>query len=378
MNSSKIKVIIAGIRPKNKQTAAYNRYLATEKILRALYKCTVVMPNRLNKRSRITTGVIARFHLLKALSLILLKVDNKKYNHIIFLKYTDPFLCLAIWLLAQFKGVKLAIERNEFPAVFINKQSNPIKLFLYKYCVLSWHYRLIDVLFLMTDELINFYSRYTKNNCIIQKFPMTVDFSRFKVEKQSLKNSYIFYAGSLSEQKDGVESLIHAFKKIINIDPQINLKIAGGTNDGMQGKRLHDLIKEAALEDRVELLGIISRDEIPGYLCAATMVVLPRPDSMQARGGFPTKLGEYLAAGRPVIVTRVGEIPKYLSDNEVFFISPDNIIGELSEKIQYVLSNYNEALQVAERGKGVAFKKFSLETNQKVFRAAFEKLFSRY
>ena len=44
------------------------------------------------------------------------------------------------------------------------------------------------------------------------------------------------------------------------------------------------------------------------------MLVLARPDNIQAKGGFPTKLGEYLATGNPVVVTKVGEIPNYLID----------------------------------------------------------------
>ncbi len=50
------------------------------------------------------------------------------------------------------------------------------------------------------------------------------------------------------------------------------------------------------------------------------------PDSKQAQGGFPTKLGEYLATGNPVCATTVGEIPDYLVDGEsVYFAVPGSV-----------------------------------------------------
>ena len=52
---------------------------------------------------------------------------------------------------------------------------------------------------------------------------------------------------------------------------------------------------------------------------------MARPDSRQARGGFPTKLGEYLATGKPVCVTKVGEITVYLEDNVSAFLAEPEV-----------------------------------------------------
>jgi glycosyltransferase involved in cell wall biosynthesis len=69
------------------------------------------------------------------------------------------------------------------------------------------------------------------------------------------------------------------------------------------------LIREYRLEGRIQWKGEVPRDQIPAILQHASLLVLPRPESKQAQGGFPTKLGEYLATGNPVCSTRVGEIP---------------------------------------------------------------------
>jgi glycosyltransferase involved in cell wall biosynthesis len=232
--------------------------------------------------------------------------------------------------------------------------------------VLWWQYKLIDGLFLMTDELMHFYTQYTKKKCVIQKLPMTVDFSRFEnVDVPHKQTPYLFYAGSLSQKKDGVESLVQAFEKISRKFPELQLWIAGGKTQMAASQQLNELILLLNLQNSVKLLGEIDRDEIPFYLLAAKILVLPRPDSIQARGGFPTKLGEYLATGRPVIATTVGEIPKYLTKSEAFLISPINIEDELLENTRAIMSNYSEALEVAKKGKTKAYQYFSTTENAK-------------
>lgn len=369
----KTKVIFAGIYPEKKNTAAYNRFLATIKMVKASFEYEIVMPERYALKNRILKGLLARMLFFHQILKTFRSLDKNNFNYIIFFKYSDPVMCLICWFFAKPLNIKLGLERNEFPAPFIAEKKNHIKKAFYEWCVLTWHFRLFDVLLLMTDELIEFYGRYAKKTCVIQKLPMTVDFSRFTNMAYNQKNPYIFYAGSLSERKDGVESLIHAFKKVSVAYPDIRLKIAGG-NKGEQ-KKLASIVAALKLEEKVDFLGFVDREDIPGYLCSAKIVLLPRPDSLQARGGFPTKLGEYLAAGRPVISTRVGEIPRYLSEKDIFFISPDNIEEDLMEKINDVLSDYSRACIVAERGKSVAKKHFSLEANQGFIKLAFEELF---
>ena len=54
-------------------------------------------------------------------------------------------------------------------------------------------------------------------------------------------------------------------------------------------------------------------------------MALARPTNKQAEGGFPTKLGEYLATGNTVVVTNVGEIGEFLHDKVNAFVSdPDS------------------------------------------------------
>ncbi len=143
--------------------------------------------------------------------------------------------------------------------------------------------------------------------------------------------------------------------------PDIKLVIAGNSSK-KDLEHIKKLIAQLQVGN-ISFLGQISREQIPQYVTNAMLCILPRPDSPQARGGFPTKLGEYLASATPVITTNIGEIPDYLTKKEVYYISKEKIAEELPEKILEVLFNYDKARVVGHNGYLKARKSFSLESN---------------
>lgn len=347
-----------------KNTASHNRFLMLKQMCEKHFETQVAgfqtFENRIISKYKLLNAVSYRLNILRGA--ISVPASSVQQKNILFLLSTDPFLFLLVWIIARFKGNRIINERNEFPETI--RKGIKWRVFIYKATVLWWQYRLIDGVFLMTDELVRFYTPHTRRSCVIQKMPMTVDFGRFDLNTSNTEEvPYIFYAGSFSQKKDGVKSLIRAFQIIAKDMPELELWLAGGIKQTGEAEELCKLIVKYGLTDKVKLLGEVNRGEIPGYLTNAKILVLPRPDSIQARGGFPTKLGEYLASGKPVIATRVGEIPKYLSKDEIFFISPDHIEKELAEKIRYIYDNYNDALVIAGKGKKKAYESFSIEAN---------------
>jgi glycosyltransferase involved in cell wall biosynthesis len=76
-----------------------------------------------------------------------------------------------------------------------------------------------------------------------------------------------------------------------------------------------------------------------------------RGKDMESQASFPSKLTEYLSTSKPVVSANVGEISDYLTDGvNSFLVEPENAT-ELAEKLDYVLNNYDLALEVAKRGK---------------------------
>lgn len=65
-------------------------------------------------------------------------------------------------------------------------------------------------------------------------------------------------------------------------------------------------------ENGVRTLGRVSDEELSLWLGAANVCVLPLSDSIANRGRWPSKVNEYLAAGRAVAMTDVGDVPDWI------------------------------------------------------------------
>jgi len=161
----------------------------------------------------------------------------------------------------------------------------------------------------------------------------------------------------MNDLKEGISILIKAFYKIKDINTSIKLYLVGPWH---YDTPMHlKLIKELKMEDRIYWMGEYSRDVIPSILQNADLLVLPRPDSKQARGGFPTKLGEYLATGVPVCATAIGEIPNYLKDGESVFFAEPGSVESFENAMRKALNDYERAINIGRNGMAIAKKVFN-------------------
>jgi glycosyltransferase involved in cell wall biosynthesis len=218
----------------------------------------------------------------------------------------------------------------------------------------------LDGLALMTDTLMKHYDAFPEPKPKMLHLPMTVDLDRFEGGHEKLpefEGPYIAYVGVMNDAKDGVSILIQAFEKIKNKFPQHKLYLVGAWNYDTPTHL--KLIEKYGLKNRVFWMKEYSREQIPQILCNADLLVLPRPDSKQAQGGFPTKLGEYLATGNPVCATTVGEIPNYLADNESVFFAKPGSIDSFAHSMELALCNPENAKRIGLNGKAVAQKEFN-------------------
>lgn len=188
---------------------------------------------------------------------------------------------------------------------------------------------------------------------------MFVDASRF--DKMGVKpdEKYIAYCGTVSVRKDGVDTLIQAFSIFQKTHPDYKLYLMGQFDVLGSEDILKELISRLNLDKSVIFKGCVSADVLPNILSGARMLALARPNTVQAQYGFPTKLGEYLATGKPVVVTKVGEIPLYLRDGDNAFLAEPGTPESFAKKLLEVEADYVHALKIGEKGRELVYSEFS-------------------
>ena len=287
--------------------------------------------------------------------------QNKKPMAAIF--FSNPGWSLLTLLLFKLMGVKCIEEDNEYPFVYAKK--TPWLKFqeaFYLYVRL----KLFDGVLVISTFLEKYYASRIRKGAGILRIPILVDTEQIKPgEFRQIKGQkHIVYAGNLKHPGE-VSSLIEAYSMVAVKYPEWNLQIIGDAPKTDMLARMRKMAAELSLEGRVEFTGMVRRDEMPVYLGKAGVLALPRPSGIFSTAGFPTKLGEYLATGKPVVVTSVGDIPLFLEDRVSAYLVPPDDPEAFAQKLDEVLANYDQALQVGQKGREVAIHEFDHRSNCK-------------
>jgi glycosyltransferase involved in cell wall biosynthesis len=158
-------------------------------------------------------------------------------------------------------------------------------------------------------------------------------------------------AGSLYPVKGHIH-LLHAMVIVAKTVPDAVCVIAG------RGDLLGQLQTTAAalgIERNVRFLGF--RPDVPAVLKALDVFVLPSLSE-----GFSLALLEALAAGKPVVATRVGGNPEVVADGRNGFLVPREDPKALAEKILLLLGDPALAASFGQRGRMRVDPEFSLTT----------------
>jgi glycosyltransferase involved in cell wall biosynthesis len=223
-----------------------------------------------------------------------------------------------------------------------------------------------DGVIAISSFLSEFARKVCKAGCKVAKVPILVDFNSFNIPDCSQEASvpYIFHCGTLYDKKDGFCDMLEAFGRAVS-DGRLKARFVstGSPENAQHPERLSAIIKAYGLEDRVSFTGYISREEISRLLAGAALVVINKPDNLQNKSNFSNKLGEYLAAGKPVIHARIGEAVNYLEDGKTACLVPCGDITALSEAMAYYLTHPDVARRMGEAGRELCRTAFDFRSN---------------
>jgi len=266
---------------------------------------------------------------------------------------TIVFVRVFTWLLRM----PLLQEKSEFPFHYMSKLW--IKRVVISRLYSNTIYKLFDGMIVITTNLESFYKRKTRKSVPIFKLPLTIVAQRFMNIRCSdhFPKRYVGYCGYMGGDKDGISDLLKAFSIVNQKFKDVKLVLVG-TAEKAELEAFKLFTRQQNISDAVIFAGSLDRNEIPGFLKSAEVLVLARPDNLQASGGFPTKLGEYLASGKPVIVSKVGEIPNYLNHEKDSLLCEPNNIQDIANNIIRVLEDPSHFIPMGASGQRLAIEKF--------------------
>jgi len=155
------------------------------------------------------------------------------------------------------------------------------------------------------------------------------------------------------EPVKGHETLIRAMPHILMRFPQARLLIAGHDPWGY-GDILRQMVDRLGLSGKVELLGFVT--DIPAFLNSIDVFAFASRSE-----GFGQVIIEAMAAGRPVVASRIPPITEIVVDGETGLLAEPNNPEAFAKAILWVLQNPDKAREMGQRGRKRVEMFFSAE-----------------
>lgn len=152
----------------------------------------------------------------------------------------------------------------------------------------------------------------------------------------------ILFVGRLAAVK-GVAVLLDALTDLVAEYPDLHLTLIG---DGPDRAALEAQALDAGLAGHVSFEGYRSQSEVADALAAHDVFVLP-----SFAEGVPVVLMEAMAAGRPVITTRIAGVPELVEDGRSGYLVPPGNLAALREALGMMLRDPGNQAAMGKAGR---------------------------
>lgn len=175
-----------------------------------------------------------------------------------------------------------------------------------------------------------------------------VDPKLYEDVEKSKENKFLF-VGRLAAVK-GLPVLLEALVDL----PNAELTVVG---DGPDRDALQAKARDLGVTQRVEFLGYKSQTEVADYLKTHSVFVLP-----SFAEGVPVVLMEAMAAGLPVVTTKIAGVPELVEDGVSGRLVSPGDVSALSDALNELSQNKSRNAKMGAAGRAKVISEFSVSS----------------
>jgi glycosyltransferase involved in cell wall biosynthesis len=160
------------------------------------------------------------------------------------------------------------------------------------------------------------------------------------------KRFILMYHGLIVE-RHGLDLAVQAIARLKHKIPGVELHLYGERTEYLQ--KIQELAETLGVKDSILFHGFKTQDEIAHDISKADLGLVPNRLSVFTQINFPTRIFEYLAMNKPVIVPSTRGIRDYFSNDEIIYFEPNNA-DDLAAKIEWAHENPSGLQRLMENG----------------------------
>jgi glycosyltransferase involved in cell wall biosynthesis len=236
--------------------------------------------------------------------------------------------------------------------------------------------QLADGIVVISNYLKSKYDKLSKDPDKVYIVPTIIDCEQWGCsEEEDTAFPTILYAGAFNEQ-DEIENLIEAFAVLISKGYDFRVVMLGGNerhSDRMA--KVYEQIDRLGLSSIVDIKGFVPLAEVKAQVCKSNILINIRRDGVYSRSGLSTKLSEYLASGRMVISSDLGDVSQYLSNGKSALLVPSTVtVDEIYQALSQGLQSIDLRRKIGAAGRDVAKRYFDVSVAKVKLQAILDKV----
>jgi glycosyltransferase involved in cell wall biosynthesis len=150
---------------------------------------------------------------------------------------------------------------------------------------------------------------------------------RAELQRESLHPVFL-WCGSVDGYQRDVLFLIDALAQLTSpVGQTAILRIVGPCSETGRAELMDYVRSKNISEERLDIAGFVSESQLWNYCIQAEALLMPLWEDDRSSTRFPTKLGQYLAAGRPIVTAQIGEIKHFLTAETAMFYPSGDATG---------------------------------------------------
>jgi len=205
---------------------------------------------------------------------------------------------------------------------------------------------------------------------VIHDIDNPVSESFFNISRKERKGK-IFYAAAVTPLKNSI-ALIDAVAKVVSKGIDVELRLAGSTDDRNYVRQVRNRIRQKGLKDRVFLLGRLETMQIREELSTAGVFALTSLEE-----NSPMGIEEAMAAGVPVVTSNRCGMPYMVRDGESGFLVDPKNPDDIARRLKQIFEDDELRRSMGVKGREIAMDRFhpakvAARTREVYFRAVNE------
>ena len=204
---------------------------------------------------------------------------------------------------------------------------------------------------------------FNPNGANPNKYHPNIDSSRIRDKYKLQDKNVVGFIGTFGEWH-GIMEMCEAIKLFFENDFQKDT-IFILIGDGVLFSQSKDYFKDCNYKENIIFTGSVDQEKAPEYLAACDIYLSPHIENKDGSifFGSPTKLFEYMAMGKAIIASDLGQIGEVIQHKQTGYKVPPGDSTALANAIKHLIDNKSLRIKIGQNARIEILNKYTWDKN---------------